>query len=153
MTKTKYRILTEPVGHAYKEAIDTIAPLAASLSFSQQKGLVFNSKCTAFLEKIRDDLVEVSEQSEWPGTRLLNTTAPVCRYRLSPTLTAIVKDSVGGLYDWAYPDFPEDLAFYRADGSVLLGSCSHERFAFLELCDDEFLVLNSVLAIREFEQN
>jgi hypothetical protein len=35
------------------------------------------------------------------------------------------------------PDLPEDLAFYWRDGSPLLGTSSHERFAFISLAVNE----------------
>ncbi len=74
---------------------------------------------------------------EWPGTRLMGHTAPVYWYRVTPELIAALKGNVRSLYEWATPDLPEDLAFYWPDGSPLLGSCSHERFAFVNLGEQE----------------
>ena len=74
---------------------------------------------------------------EWPGTRLMGHTAPVYSYRVTPELTAALKGKVRSLYAWLPPDLPEDLAFYWPDGSPLLGTSSHERFAFVNLGEQE----------------
>ena len=36
------------------------------------------------------------------------------------------------LFSWVGPDFPKDLAFYNADGSVWLGSIAREDDAVFE---------------------
>jgi hypothetical protein len=69
------------------------------------------------------------------------TAFPVHWYRVTPELNAVLRTKVSSLYEWAVPDLPEDLAFYWPGGSALLGSSSHERFAFLNLTEkgiDEF---------------
>lgn len=38
-----------------------------------------------------------------------------------------------GLYDFQAPKLPEDLAVYRSDGSVLLGSVAHEHLGWMNL--------------------
>jgi hypothetical protein len=66
---------------------------------------------------------------------------PCLWYRVTPELIAVLKTKVSSLYEWAVPDLPEDLALYWPDGSALLGTSSHERFAFLNLTEkgiDEF---------------
>jgi hypothetical protein len=42
-----------------------------------------------------------------------------------------------GLYDFQAPKLPEDLAVYRTDGSVLLGSVAHEHMGWMNLTADE----------------
>lgn len=42
-----------------------------------------------------------------------------------------------GLYDFQAPKLPEDLAIYRSDGSVLLGSIAHEHMGWMNLTVDE----------------
>jgi hypothetical protein len=74
---------------------------------------------------------------EWPGTKLMGHTARVYWYRVTPELIAALKGKVRSLYEWVFPDLPEDLAFYWPDGSGLLGTCSHERFAFVNLAEKE----------------
>ena len=58
-------------------------------------------------------------------------------YRVTPDLIAALKAKVSRLYEWLPPNLPEDLAFYWPDGSSLLGTCSHERFAFVDLAEKE----------------
>jgi hypothetical protein len=64
-------------------------------------------------------------------------TARVYWYRVTPELIAALKGKVRSLYEWAVPDLPEDLAFYWPDRSPLLGTSSHERFAFVNLAEKE----------------
>jgi hypothetical protein len=75
---------------------------------------------------------------EWPGTKLVGHSARVHWYRVTPELIATLKGKVRSLYEWVLPDLPEDLAFYWPDGSPLLGTSSHERFAFVNLSEEEF---------------
>lgn len=75
---------------------------------------------------------------EWPGTRLMGHSARVHWYRVTPKLIATLKAKVRGLYEWVLPDLPEDLGFYWPDGSPLLGTSSHEQFAFVNLSEQEF---------------
>jgi len=49
------------------------------------------------------------------------------------TLALSVLSTASGLYDWAAPERPEDLAFYTVEGTVFWGSISHEREAWLSL--------------------
>jgi len=89
------------------------------------------------LDSLKEHLVEVANQMEWPGTRLTLSPAAVYWYRVTPELIAALKTKVRSLYEWAVPDLPEDLAFYRPDGRALLGTSSHERFAFINLTEKE----------------
>jgi hypothetical protein len=52
-------------------------------------------------------------------------------------LIGALETTVRGLYEWSVPNLPEDLAFYRPEGSALLGTSSHERFAFINLAEKE----------------
>jgi hypothetical protein len=60
-----------------------------------------------------------------------NGTATLHRFRAKHQVEPLL-ERVGRLYGWVAPDYPEDLAFYNADGSVWLGSCAHERFPYLD---------------------
>jgi hypothetical protein len=88
-----------------------------------------------------------SESSTWPGTVLHGHTASVVRFSLRKETLAILQGSARGLYDWLMPALPEDLAAFREDGSLVLGSIAHEADAFLELTDSEAeLLVDSGLA-------
>lgn len=56
---------------------------------------------------------------------------------LSAVVTDVLADAATSLYAWRQPELPEDLAFLRADGSVVLATIAHERDAFMELAPHE----------------
>jgi hypothetical protein len=103
----------------------------------------FGKNCQQFFESLKESLVEIADQMEWPGTKLTRSSARVHWYRVTPELIAALRVRVSSLYEWLPPDLPEDLAFYRPDGSPLLGTSSHERFVFVNLTGKE---------VDEFEQ-
>ncbi len=73
----------------------------------------------------------------WPGTQLIGETAEIVTIAPTRMVTEVLADAAPGLYDWRQPALPEDLAFLRADGSVLLATITHERDAFMELAPHE----------------
>lgn len=128
----------EPAENDYAQLIEFCAKRCPNCTFVVQRSLQFGKNCHQFLASQKNHLIEVADQMEWPGTRLMgHTAALVYRYRVTPELIAALKGKVRSLYEWATPDLPEDLAFYWPDGSPLLGSCSHERFAFVNLGEQE----------------
>ncbi len=64
--------------------------------------------------------------NEWPGTRLIGHLATVSFFRVRAESIRVLS-SVSRLYAWLAPDHPEDLAFYRSDGSCCFASISHEK--------------------------
>ncbi len=141
MARDKVWISREPTGRGYSLLIEFCAKRCPKCTFALQRPLQFGQNCHEFLDSLKEHLIEVANQTEWPGTRLMGFSASVYWYRVSPELIAVLKTKVSSLYEWAVPDLPEDLAFYWPDGSALLGSSSHERFAFLNLTEkgiDEF---------------
>jgi hypothetical protein len=95
------------------------------------------------LQLAKPYLRSVADESEWPGTQLSGHTATVYRYQLSVDFLALLKTRSRGLFDWVSTwnsnrELPEDMAIYRSDGSVLLGSIAHECEAWLELTPDEY---------------
>ncbi len=65
---------------------------------------------------------------EWPLTKQLNDHKPICQlvtYKSSME-TFFILENVGCLWDWDYPYYPSDIAFYK-NGFAWFESCSHER--------------------------
>lgn len=92
----------------------------------------------AFDARLRPALREHRLVREWPGTRLLDSQADLLLYSTSRPALDVVVASTGSLLDWVQPHLPEDLAFYRSDGSVLFESITHEGVARLYLDDGEY---------------
>ena len=138
MACDKHWIRREPVGRDYTRLIEFCAKRGSRCTFVLQRPQQFGEGCHQFLDNLKEHLVEVVNQMEWPGTRLTCSPALVYWYRVTPGLIAALKTTVRGLYEWSVPHLPEDLAFYCPDGSALLGTSSHERFAFINLAEKEF---------------
>lgn|ERR1700761_1063080 len=117
---------------------------AALCSVVVRPELALNEKGRQFLIDTEEDLETLLSCSEWPGTKLLPGTASVYTFRLSPHFRKVFNQQASDVFDWAQPSLPEDPAFYRADGSVLLGSVSHEQDAFIEL---------SAAELADFQEN
>ena len=81
-------------------------------------------------ESLASYVTDSVQTSEWPGTRLAESTA---------TLHSglVTNESVnwlaqpGSLFSWKPPAFPEDLAFYDA-GRVVLNGISHEGSGWVD---------------------
>jgi hypothetical protein len=151
MNRKIYWLAIEPTQIAYRNLLAAAGSRAAKLTLVVRKEIEFAPSCSEFLETLKDHLVEVREQSQWPGTQLLGGSAKVYWYAISPQIIHLIEPATRSLYGWRSPNLPEDIAFYRDDGSVLLGSCSHEKFGFLELDDEELRIIQIEIAGVELE--
>ena len=62
---------------------------------------------------------------------------PLWKFKLDVGLVDLLLVQSKGLYDFLTPKLPEDLAVYRQDGSVLLGSVAHEHMGWMNLTVEE----------------
>jgi hypothetical protein len=138
MAREKYWIYREPAEKDYAQLIEFCAKRCPKCTFALQQPHQLGKGCHQFLESLKENLIEIANQMEWPGTKLISSSARVHWYRATPDLIAVLKAKVSSLYEWVLPDLPEDLAFYWPDDSPLLGMSSHERFAFVNLTEKEF---------------
>ncbi len=90
-----------------------------------------------FLEQSAGCLIATEETQRWPGGGTIKGTTSLWKFRLEPTLRDLLLARAKGLYRLLSPRLPEDLAVYREDGSVLLGSVAHEHMAWMNLTDHE----------------
>lgn len=74
--------------------------------------------------------------NEWPGNMTLNENNHIYRlFMYSATSEAIsALSKADRIYDWDYPKFPMDLAFYK-NGYAWFESVSHERWNSLYTAD------------------
>jgi hypothetical protein len=82
--------------------------------------------------------IDAVRAREWPGTILLADQALVYSHRVAPGLQQVLQELASHLFEWGHPGAPEDLCFFRNDGSVILVTISHERDAYLLLSEQEF---------------
>jgi hypothetical protein len=141
MQRATYNLVKEPTGETYCRLIRHLS------SYCNEFLLVIRSSVNAYpstiegLEKFRDFLLRRSEEAKWPGTELLDGTATVYRFRLSPEALDHLSSLAEGLYSWKQPELPEDLCFIRFDGSPCLVSIAHEKDGYLLLSDEEYAQL------------
>jgi hypothetical protein len=147
----RYWLSSEPRGQQYERFVEEAARHSMWMSLVERDTEQFVSVWADQLSRLKSDLTAVTKQSEWPGTKLLGgDTAQVFWYKISPVLIGTIKSAVNKLYDWVRPNLPEDLAFYREDKSVFLGTSAHERFAFLNLSAPELFALKQAVPEIEF---
>jgi hypothetical protein len=138
MSREKYWIDGDPAGSSYAELIEFCAKRCPKFSLAIQRPRQFSALCHEFLDTLNDNLIEVRKQTEWPGTKLTRSQASIHWYRVNGSLIERIKKATTSLYAWSAPDLPEDPAFYCLDECALLGTSSHERFAFVNLDDNDY---------------
>jgi hypothetical protein len=91
-----------------------------------------------FLDQLQPLVVDKRMVSEWPGSQLADPWAEqLIRFRFDEEAIALICATVPGLYQFQRSWMPDDLAIYRHDGRVWLGSTAHENYGWLELSEEE----------------
>lgn len=135
----EYWVASEPRGPALKDLLNYCAAVGSQCSLVDQfphskKGQEARER---FLIAVKPHLLGIDDVSKWPGSSLTKGTVPLWRFSIDAGLLDLLVAQSKGLYDFQAPKLPEDLAVYRADGSVLLGSVAHEHMAWMNLTTDE----------------
>ena len=121
-------IVSEPRGKMYLALLQVAKKHCASFSLVWRDEFRFGESARNLERSLQPFLIREEHTDEWPGTRLLGNKAQVRHYRVTDESLSLLGE-VEGLYSWRAPDFPEDLAFYAADGSCWLLSISRENDA------------------------
>jgi len=133
---TLLRIVGQVEGRSYAELLKFMSVHAATFSLT-----MWHKPTRSMLEAIdqlRPHETEVREVTEWPGTRLMpGRTAQLHVYRVDAESIARLGRLATGLFSWRNFDLPDDLCFYRADGTVLLETIASEDAAALHLSEAE----------------
>ena len=109
----------------YSKLLREMLTNADSFSFVVRDGMGLNESGKKIIEDLKSHLIEATRSSEWPGTKLINHTALVSKYRLNEESIKSLS-RVKGLFDWMQPDLPEDLTFYKNDKPIFV-SIAHEK--------------------------
>jgi hypothetical protein len=124
-----FKLTGDIAGGDYTHFLTAAAERFAYFSLVWQDGFKFKDTAVA----IRRDLDVFEEDyrrtSRWPGTVSSNK-AWVRTYRLKPESLAVI-ERPGSVFSWRQPDYPEDLAFFRADRRCAFVSVTHERDAWI----------------------
>lgn len=129
-------ILKEPEGKTYSDLIRFGAQYCSSfslvwgdqhVSMMQNRG---NYGAQLIENKLKPYLIKEEYTNKWPGTELLGHKAKVRFYQFNRETVRILQE-VESLYNWSWPNKPEDLAFYSKNGKCVLGSIAHEGDSFI----------------------
>ena len=136
--RVEYRIAREPAGDRYRSLIDAGLRHGETLLLVERPRIGLEKKGSELLARLKPHLIDVRQQSEWPGTLLFDHTATVHRFRFNFGSAQILKDETDRLYNWVQPELPEDPCILRRDGSPWLLTVTHEGFAGLDLDPTEY---------------
>ncbi len=101
-----------------------------------RKDMGLSDALTDFLKQLDGSLIEVKEESEWASNILADgETAFVYYYHTNSSAKAIILNAANSLYDWVYPELPEDLSFFK-NGKEWLATNSHEQECYI-LTEDQ----------------
>jgi hypothetical protein len=138
MKLARHDIVREPMDDLYDRLISFVAERSKTFSLTLIDVARKNTHALFILESLAPHLVRSEETREWPGTELMKGySALLHTYRVAPPALATLRKSTRRLYEWQAPNFPDDLCFYRPDGTWVLTTTAHEGEADLHLTDSE----------------
>jgi hypothetical protein len=127
----------EPRGETYRGLIRLAERQGLSAMLITRLPEWINEEARELLLRLRPFLTSEREAAEWPGTKLHGGLARLGTYRLVEESTAVLCNSVQGLFEWQHPSRLEDLCLLRQDGTPLLVSIAHEDDGFFQVESDE----------------
>lgn len=143
MTNRKeYNIIKEPSGGIYTELLNY--SLNACDKFSLvERNFEKSDEFQKAMEILDKFLIQKEKTNKWPGTELLGSLdyGMVNYYELNHKSVDILLNLSNRLYDWNYPERPEDLILIRKDGNPWLVTISHEEDAYFEMTEDEMKLI------------
>lgn len=123
--------------HECARLLEVLPWMTTSVSFVlRDMGDLTDDARRQCLKALEPYVIERGTVTEWPGTRLIGDTAELLTCGNVRAVAEVMRQHAASLYAWLSP-LPEDPAFYRADGSVLLGTIAHERDVFVTVTGDE----------------
>lgn len=134
----EYRIVSEPRLQAFKALLNYCAIEGRKCSLidnfaTSRKGRLDREQ---FLQAENLSLIKIELVKAWPGTRVCDA-VPLWSLMFDDCLRDLLIKQSRGLYGLQAPKLPEDLAIYREDGSLLLGTVAHEHLSWMNLTDKE----------------
>jgi len=138
----RYKIVSEPRRQSFDALLAFCAAHGAygtlvDLFPSSAKGISARKDFLATAEPY----LELGSVDRWPlgepENGRIGHPIPLWKFPLTSSFINILLAKARGLYDWKSPKLPEDLAVYRENGTVLLGTVSHEGIGWLNLSSQE----------------
>lgn len=137
-----YWIIAEPQRQSYEALIRFCAKIGA---FGTLADLFPTNKAgkearASFIDKAGSSTLGIEMVERWPIGEPQSgggKPTPLWKLDLTDDLVNLLVNSLRGLFGWQSPKLPEDLAVYRHDGTVLLGTVAHEHIGWMNLTSEE----------------
>lgn len=161
--KRHYEIVEEPRGAVYRGLLSALAPLCSLVLFTLRPRQQASPLARAVFAQLSEEILEVRLSSSWPGTGFGDKYAGleedpevVARYgaevyslRLTEGVLHVLLTVAEGLYDWQFPELPENLGLLRPERQACLWSAVPDRLAYLYVTDAEMrAILRQVSGLR-----
>lgn len=132
-----YNLIQEPTGSTYRKIIEASISYCDSILLVIRPTLEQNPSLENTISEFIPYLIEKTNTSEWPGTKLTNKKAIVYNFKLNDQVVKLLKKTTPSLYSWIQPDYPEDLVLLRPSGEPWLTTITHEKDGYLLLSEEE----------------
>lgn len=128
-----YTIVNNPRGTLYSKLLLYSLKTCKTFILVLRPTVFVNNSAKNAIDELKPYLIEKCAQSEWPGTKLLDSIALVYYFDLNKDSAEYLSNASTDLFSWLLPNLPEDLCLLRDNGNPWLVSTSHEKDAYLEL--------------------
>lgn len=119
-------IINDPKAQTYKKLLDIAFEYSDSFILVINKDLDTSKNLINVMNKLKNSLIEMKEESEWPSTKLWkDNTAYIYYYKTTSNAKEILENECNSLFGWLQPELPEDLCFFK-DKKCWMATCSHE---------------------------
>lgn len=123
-------IYIEPKGEIYEKLIEYAIRTTDAFMFvccNYYNSKQYGKKTATMRRRLAPLSIKRRHNPEWPGTVVMSNkyNYNICFYRSHPDAEPVLKEP-GHSFGWTYPDFPEDLAFFRK-GSCWMTTVAHEE--------------------------
>lgn len=120
--------------------LEIVPHFCSQFSLVLRDKVELSRKGISFLEELQPYFVEARRSSSWPGTELINGEATIQTYKVCKETVALIK-TVGNLFNFVSPEYPEDVCFYESDGKPWLITIAHENDLYFSVGPKDLEIL------------
>lgn len=124
-----YSVVPELESTIYTHLLDWAATNASTFHLVLRHGLDFSDAALSIIQDLESDTLRIRVSREWAGTMAMDA-ARIIECRVSKSSLAVLHQAPS-IFAWCYPERPEDIAFFAADGRCLFNSVSHHEEAWI----------------------
>jgi hypothetical protein len=142
-------ILKEPRNKKYRYLIQYAFKKCESFVFAMQNDVLTYYGEPTILKMLKPYKINELKAIFYPQIDYYNEDTVFYFYKCNEDTKSIIMNAVNGLYEWRYPNFPEDLTFIDNKGEVWLSSISHEDMAGInEKSKDEVEFIKNCIGLE-----